>query len=105
MSEKTRGKGKPFSKGDPRCGRPKGRLSDTTIEIRDFARSFLTSAEYRDNLKQRILNGDAPKIEELLHHYGFGKPKETFELGPNAEAVASNFAELMKRASQRASGS
>jgi hypothetical protein len=72
--------GRPFTKGNRGGGRKKGVPNKATQEIKDFARNFLMSEEYRENLKQRILAGDAPHMEMLLHHYGFGKPKSSVEV-------------------------
>jgi hypothetical protein len=41
-----------------------------------MARKFLSSPEYQRSLKTRLLAGDAPQIEVLLWHYGYGKPRE-----------------------------
>jgi hypothetical protein len=30
-------------------------------------------------LRARLLDGKAPQVEVLLHHYAYGKPKETVE--------------------------
>jgi hypothetical protein len=57
-------------------GRPKGSPNRTTKEIKAFAAKFLSSREYIDSAKCRVLKGDAPHLETLWHHYAFGKPKE-----------------------------
>lgn len=72
--------GRPFAKGNRGGGRKKGVPNKATQEIKEFARNFLMSEEYRENLKRRILAGEAPHIEVLLHHYGFGKPKTSVEV-------------------------
>ena len=78
--KKPRGKGKPFRKGDPRAGRPKGALNKATLEGREFARGILGSEEYREWLEARVADKSlAPQLEVMLWHYGFGKPKETHE--------------------------
>jgi hypothetical protein len=81
--------GRPFTKGNRGGGRKKGVPNKATQEIKEFARNFLMSEEYRENLKQRILAGAAPHLEVLLHHYGFGKPKSSVEiLGPGLTGAA-----------------
>ena len=67
-------------------GRPKGAQNKTTREIKDFAVKFLTSKEYIDSAKCRVLSGDAPHLETLWHHYAFGKPKESVTLDSNVPA-------------------
>ena len=71
--------GRPFPKGNPGGGRPKGVPNKATLEIKDFGRSFLMSDKYRETLKRRIMAGAAPHMEVLLHHYSFGKPR--FQVG------------------------
>jgi len=61
-------------------GRPKGRLNNATLEVRDFFRTFFESPRYRENLKKRILAGEANHMEILGHYYAFGKPKLTVEV-------------------------
>jgi hypothetical protein len=64
--------GRPFTKGNPGGGRPKGAQNKATREIKEFARNFLMSDKYRRTLERRILAGTAPQM--MLHHYAFGKP-------------------------------
>ena len=64
----------------PGPGRPKGLPNKATQEIKEFAREFLTSNEYRSSLKKRILEGRALQLEIMLAHYGFGVPKKTIQL-------------------------
>jgi hypothetical protein len=61
--------------GNPN-GRPKGSHNKATFEIKVFARAFLESDEYQESLKRRVLAGEAPHMETLLHHYAYGKPVE-----------------------------
>ena len=65
----------PFTKATTR-GRPKGALNKATREIKDVARNLLERPEYLESLKRRLDKGDAPHMETLLHHYGYGKPRE-----------------------------
>lgn len=71
----------PFKKGEG--GRQKGVLNKATRDIKAFAQDWLTDPAYLESLRIRLLNGEAPHIETLLYHYGYGKPKETLALeGP-----------------------
>ena len=73
-------RGKPFEKGDPRAGRPKGVLNKVTLEIREVARSLVEDDGYRRRFKERLYEGSmAPALEALVWHYAYGKPKETHE--------------------------
>lgn len=64
-----------FGKGNP--GRPAGSKNKATREIQDAARTLLSRPEYLQSLQERLDKGTAPHMETLLHHYGWGKPKDT----------------------------
>jgi hypothetical protein len=74
--------GRPFTKGNPGGGRPKGAQNKATLEIKEFARNFLMSDRYQRTLERtlerRILAGTAPHMEVLLNHYAFGKPTHKY---------------------------
>ena len=61
-------------------GRVKGVPNRTTHEIKQFAVRFLGSDAYVENAKHRVIQGKAPHLEVLWHHYAYGKPKETVHL-------------------------
>lgn len=88
-SQKPRGSGKPFVKGDPRAGRPKGTPNKVTIEVRELARAMVENETYRSRLGRRLRSGKlAPAVETMLWHYAYGKPKETHEVtGPDGGPV------------------
>lgn len=74
-------RGKPFTKGDPRAGRPKGAPNKVTAEVRKAAQGLVEDPVYRASLKERLQSGKlAPAMEALLWHYAYGKPKEVHEL-------------------------
>lgn len=60
-------------------GRPKGALNKSTREIKDIASGLLSDPAYVDSLRRRLTSGKAPHMETLLHHYAYGKPKETVD--------------------------
>lgn len=69
-----------FAKGKVKTGgRKAGTPNKATAEIKDLARSLLEDPVYQTKLKQRLRDGKAPQIEQLLYHYAYGKPKEQFE--------------------------
>ncbi len=71
----------PFAKGRIKTGgRQVGTPNQATIEIKDFSRSILEDTSYQTKLRQRIIDGDAPQIEQLLYHYGYGRPKNELEV-------------------------
>jgi hypothetical protein len=89
--------GRPFTKGNPGGGRPKGAQNKATREIKEFARNFLMSDKYRRTLERRILAGTAPQMEVLLHHYAFGKPTDKYvEPAPPARPEAEPMSRMTK---------
>lgn len=68
---------KPGDKKPEGSGRKPGQTNKATAEMVQFCREFLTSPEYQAKLKDRILRGKAERVEQLMHHYAFGKPVET----------------------------
>lgn len=58
-------------------GRPPGQPNKATKEIKAASQKILSDAAYQMSLKKRLAAGKAPHMEVLLHHYAFGKPKET----------------------------
>ena len=97
--------GRPFTKGNPGGGRPKGAQNKATLEIKEFARNFLMSDRYRKTLERRILAGTAPQIEVLLHHYAFGKPTDKYvEPAPPARPEANLLSRMTKEERQEIYG-
>jgi hypothetical protein len=73
MFEKSRKRrGRPFVKGDPHAGRPKGATNVASREIKDVARRILEDAAYQAGLVTRLRAGRTPHVEVLLFHYAFG---------------------------------
>lgn len=66
-----------FKKGQG--GRPRGAVNKASRDIKQWTEKFLTSRAYVENAVQRVMDGKAPHLEILWHHYGFGKPKETLK--------------------------
>ena len=59
----------------PRGGRPKGAVNKATQEIQEIARGLLEDPEYQESLRQRLIAGQAERMEALLFQYAYGKPK------------------------------
>jgi hypothetical protein len=68
-----------------RPGRPIGSPNKATAEVRAFTRAFITDPEYRENLRMRIMCGEAPAMEKLMWYYAVGKPDIRVEI--TSEAV------------------
>lgn len=67
----------------PGPGRPKGRLSDATLQIRKFSQDLFSGLfkdpKYKAALRDRILRGkEHPAIIQTLLAYGYGKPPDKF---------------------------
>ena len=78
---KARGKGKPFQKGDPRAGRPKGRKNNATLEVKELARRMVENEAYQRRLQARMVKGKIPPaVETMLWYYAYGKPRERVEV-------------------------
>ena len=71
-------------------GRPKGALNKTTVEIREKARLFLEDEKGAAKMLAMYRAGRLhPGVVHMLHHYAYGKPKETVEhSGPDGAAIA-----------------
>ncbi len=75
-------------------GRPKGSLNRSTIDVREFALSFIGDPEYQSRLLRRIIAGKAPQVEMLLFKYAYGQPGERHEVNADARVAGSNGPEL-----------
>jgi hypothetical protein len=78
---------KPGQSGNPK-GRTPGTRNRVTIEVREAASQLVDDAEYRQRLRERLLDGTAGPIEFLLWQFAYGKPPahvEHGERGPIAE--------------------
>lgn len=80
---RRRGRGRPFEKGKPRpanAGRRKGTPNKATTEIRQFCRSLLEDPVYQANLRKKLRALRLhPSVHVIIHHYAYGKPKETIK--------------------------
>ncbi len=61
-------------------GRGKGNVNKTTQAARELSSDLLARPAYRRSLQKRLDAGKAPHMEVLLHHYAYGKPKETVKV-------------------------
>ena len=69
---------------------PDGLTKITKIQAKEqqlYWDRFFTSEEYRNSLKDRMLNGKAGHMEVLLHHVVYGKPRETLELSGGGDGT------------------
>jgi hypothetical protein len=68
------GKGKPFTAGDLRAGRPKGTPNKSTREVRQLAQELIGNEEYLKALRERLISGKSPELEKTLWVYAYGEP-------------------------------
>jgi hypothetical protein len=69
--------GRPFQKGHKKLGgRKRGTPNKATRDVKEFFAEFMSSPEYQDNIRQRILAGRAVPIEQVGLYYTAGKPTE-----------------------------
>ena len=66
-------------------GRPPGATNLVNREFKDCWHLFLTSQEYRDSAKKRILEGSAPHLESYLLNRIYGRPKEMLEVSVSVQ--------------------
>ena len=77
-----------MAKGRKTGGRRAGTPNKATLKIRDAARRLLKDPAYQRSVRMRLLEGKAPQLEVLLHHYAYGKPKDIVEqTGPPQHIV------------------
>jgi|TARA_R110000824_G_scaffold186284_7_gene367562 hypothetical protein len=60
-----------------RSGRPKGVPNKASADVRIRARALVEDPVYVLGLKKRILDGKSVPLEIMLHHYAYGKPRES----------------------------
>jgi hypothetical protein len=78
----------PFEKGRAKTGgRAKGAPNRGTVEMKAFALALLEDPDYQQKLRARIVNGQAPHMEVLLHHFVYGKPKTVLDVNDKSLTV------------------
>jgi hypothetical protein len=75
--------------GNP-AGRPRGRSNRVTIEAREAAARLVDDPQYRQALRQRLLDGTAGAMEVLLWRYAKGPPPERVDDSHGALADMTN---------------
>jgi hypothetical protein len=80
-------------RGNPR-GRPPGTLNRATTEAREVANRMVDDPQYREALRQRLLDSTAGAMEPLMWYYAKGKPVERVEQNGSSALVALSSDEL-----------
>jgi hypothetical protein len=65
------------SKNLTRSGRPKGVPNRASTDVRVRARALVEDPVYVLGIKRRMLEGKSVPLEIMLHHYAYGKPRES----------------------------
>ena len=60
-----------------RSGRPKGVPNRASTDVRVRARALVEDPVYVLGIKRRMLEGKSVPLEIMLHHYAYGKPRES----------------------------
>jgi hypothetical protein len=84
----------PRPKGSPKTpgsGRKAGSRNKAHGEVRALARALIDDPEYRAALRQRMLEGTAGAMEQLLWHYGYGRPVGTTDDGALPTSITIHF--------------
>jgi hypothetical protein len=69
----------PGGPGGP--GRPKGKKNKFTYMHKRWCQRFVWDEAYRNNLRDRIMAGQAPQMEQLIWYVAMGgKPKEQVDV-------------------------
>lgn len=60
-----------------RSGRQKGVPNRASTDVRVRARALVEDPVYVLGIKRRMLEGKSVPLEIMLHHYAYGKPRES----------------------------
>ncbi len=69
-----------------------------TREIKEVAHNLLERPAYVASLRRRLDAGEAPHMETLLHHYAYGRPKESMDVTVTAVVAGLSDEELIAKA-------
>ena len=71
----------PFEPGQPKIGgRKEGTQNRATADFKAFWQQFVASAEYRNNLQRRILDGKADHMEKYVAELLHGRPRQEVDM-------------------------
>jgi hypothetical protein len=88
----------PFESGHmKRGGRKPGTPNRATGEIRELARRLLGDAQYQQNLQDRLIRGEAPRMEIYLWEQAYGKPRGEPEPAPEGASAKGDLLEILEK--------
>jgi hypothetical protein len=88
----------PFESGHKkRGGRKAGTLNKVSGEARQVARRLLGDAEYQRSLQNRLIRGEAPRIELHLWELAFGRPRGEPDQAPDGAGASAGLVQLLEQ--------
>lgn len=86
----------PFESGHRKQGgRRVGTPNKLTGEAREIARLLLGNAEYQRSLQQRLIRGEAARIELYLWELAFGRPRAEPDPAPEGADASAGLVRLL----------
>ena len=88
----------PFDRGHMKHGgRKPGTPNKATSEVRELARRLLGGAQYQQNLQDRLIRGEAPRMEIYLWEQAYGKPRGEPEPAPEGAGANGDLLEILEK--------
>ena len=88
----------PFDRGHMKHGgRKAGTPNKATSEVRELARRLLGGAQYQQNLQDRLIRGEAPRMEIYLWEHAYGKPRDEPEPAPEGTGANGDLLEILAK--------
>jgi hypothetical protein len=70
-----------FGGKQPGAGRPRGSVSQKTLEVQAYAKGVVEDPEVRAQILAQAQAGLLPPpVMTMLFHYAYGRPKETIDV-------------------------
>ena len=81
-------------------GRKSGTPNKLTGEAREVARRLLADAAYQESLQERLIRGEAPRLEVHLWELAYGKPRAEPETAPEGAGAVASLAQVLEKLGQ-----
>lgn len=90
--------GMPFEPGHRKVGgRTAGTRNRLNEDASEVARRLLGDADYERSLRERLIRGEAPRMELHLWELAFGKPRVEPSEAPEGSGAIENLAQLLEK--------
>src|SRR5258705_11571378 len=94
----------PFNRGHMKHGGgTAGTRNKATGEVRELARRLLGDAQYQQNLQDRLIRGEAPRMEIYLWEQAYGKPRGEPEPAPEGADANGGLLEILEKLAEATS--